>query len=114
MHAAYVRSQQPITVAANIKQDRRDAIDVGAYGTVVVKVNRLRAAAVGSGAVLVVEHAAVLEENQFEPLLSQSVSLEAVGPISIVITTHTRHLRWSTSSMSGQTCTFTVDNVLRE
>ena len=114
MSAIHVRAQRAITVTTNIKQARGESIDAGAHGIVVVQVNRLAAATIGSGAAIVMEHAAVLEENQFEPLLSHSISLEAEGPISIVVTGHTRHLRWTTVSMSGQTSTFTIDQVLRD
>lgn len=108
------RLQQSITVTANLKQDKRDAVDGLHSGAVVVQVNCLVAAAPGSGAAIVIEHAAVLEENQFEPLSAQQISLEVAGPTSVALTTHSRHLRWTTISMGGQTSTFTIDLAMRD
>lgn len=78
-----------------------------------VQVNRTTAGSTPA-AQLTIEHAAVLEEGQFEPLTSQIIQLDALGPITIVVTGHTRFVRWSMIQAAGSVCAFTVDLILRD
>lgn len=112
MSGKYVRLQEPITFPAGSTQDKREAVDVGNYGTVIVQVNRLVAAVTAGN--LVMEHAAVREDNQFEPI-GGTISLASTGPISVTLTGHSRFLRWNTSGITGATPPVaSVDLVMRD
>lgn len=112
MAAKFMVLQNAIVATTNNpKQDKRDAVDVGAYTTVVVQVNVLVAAASGTPH-LVIEHAAVLEEGQFEPHTTV-FDLTVAGPKTIVLTGHSRYLRWNTTTIAGNPM-FTISLVLRD
>lgn len=113
MAAKVVQLEEGVRVTATTAQQSfRDAADVGAAGKVVVQVNRLAAGA--AGALLTLEHAAILEENHFEALSSQTIALDGLGPISVVISSHSRFLRWTLTQAAGSVSAFTIQLVLRD
>lgn len=111
MAAKVVRLQEPILIVASAKQDKRDAVDAGSFNTVVVQVNAL---VVGTGSSAIqMEHAAVLEENQFEVIGTPISLINPGGPHTLVITTHSRYLRWTASAITGSPVA-SIDLVMRE
>ena len=110
MASKYMRLQELIKISAATNQDRRDAADVGGFRTVIVQVNVLSAAGAGD---IILEHAAMNELNQYEALSSQAIAVTATGPITIIVTGHTRFLRWTIPSITGSV-TFSVDLILRD
>lgn len=108
--AAYLRLQDPTTVTTNKSQDFHDAADCGGYNTIVVQVRRLGPAPT-AGAIQF-QHAAVNLDDQYENI-GTAVDLTGTFPKTLVITGHTRFLRWSTTTMNG-TATFQIDIVARD
>lgn len=108
MQAEYSRLQEAILVTASTAQDKRDALDAGSKNVVAVQVVVMTA---GTGTVYI-QHAAVLDDAAFEDC-SGSASLASTGPKTIVVTGHTRFLRWR-AEVSGGSPRFRIDTVGRE
>lgn len=107
--AAYLRLQDPIAVSTNKFQDISLAADCGQYTTVVLQVRRLGSAPT-AGAVQF-QHAAVNTDDQYENIGS-TVDLTQSTPKTIVLTAHTRFIRWSTTTMNGS-ATIQIDIIAR-
>jgi hypothetical protein len=91
-------------------QDPQYAADVGVYATVVVQVRRLGAAPVAG--TLQLQHAAVNVEDQYENV-GATMNLATTQILTIVVTTHSRFLRWSITGLNGNV-TIQIDIVGRE
>jgi hypothetical protein len=108
MSAEYARLQEAIAITASTTQDRRDALDAGSKHEVAVQVMVLTT---GVGTVKL-QHAPILEDSAFEDV-SGSVDLATAGPKTILVTGHTRFLRWKATITSG-TPQFRIDTIGRE
>ena len=108
--AGYVRLQ-PLTLAAvGASTQRIDAaVDVGEFGAVVAQIRT--AVAGGTGSVLVLQHAAVLEDSAFNDCAQ--VAIDVAGSQAIVLPPLLRYVRWR-ASVATSAARFQIDLVGRE
>ena len=109
MPATLVRLTEPTLLAADTQQNKSEAVDAAGFNTVVVQLNTHITA---TTAAVQMQHAAVLVENQFEDI-GATLSLTASGPHTVVITGHTRYIRWSTIAGGTGNPVGSIDLVLR-
>jgi hypothetical protein len=109
LRAAYLRLQDPLAVSANLSQAIQFAADCGQYSTVVVQVRRIGAAPTAGSVQM--QHAAVNTDDQYEDI-GTAVDLTQSTPKTIVLTGHSRFLRWKTTAMNGS-ATFQIDIIAR-
>ncbi len=95
----------------NATQRIEESIDILRYPHITVIVRK--AVAGGSGLVLKLQHAAVLDEDAFMDVSSPSFDLATTTDEVQQFADLLRYLRWTTSGGSG-TATFSVDIVARE
>lgn len=111
MAAKFARLTESMLLTASTSQDPQEAVDAGAYNTVVVQAN---VHVVGTGgASIQMQHAAVLKENQFENIGTAIPLTTPGGAHSVTITGHSRFIRWSTTAGTG-TPVASIDLVMRE
>lgn len=109
LRAAYLRLQDPIAVSTNKSQDISLAADCGQYNTVVIQLRRIGAAPTAGSVQM--QHAAVNTDDQYENI-GATIDLTGAMPKTIVLTAHSRFIRWTTTTMNG-TATIQIDIIAR-
>jgi len=110
--AGYFRLQDLFKASGSEVQDKRDAIDIGAYRHVVVQVRvPVNASTAGT---LYLQHAAVREDEAFLDYDPNNVSVDlAVDTnVTLLVTDGLRFLRWRTASVSTE-AKFLIDSIGR-
>jgi len=110
--SAYFRLQDLTSQSATGSQRIEEAIDVSAYRTLVVQ-TRIPVQA-GTSGTLVLEHAAVLDEDAFTTLGSFSINLASDSNDVEAINDPLRFVRWKITAFSGSAASFMIDIVARE
>ncbi len=90
MASQYHRLMDPTTLKPNLQQDLQDVFDAGAFRVLEVDVRVLKAGSAGS---LLLQHAAVNEEDAYRDLAGSSVSLTGSGAY-FTIQNFLRFVRW--------------------
>lgn len=103
--------QEAITLTGPATQDRRDAVDLGRMAFLAIQIHRIGPAP--TTGTLVFEHAPINEQNRYEAI-GGSVNLTETFPKTIVITGHTRFLRWNVTVLTGAGVTLRIDLIGRE
>ena len=108
---AYFRLQDLNTITGTGAQRIEEAIDVGAYRTLVVQ---CRKPVGGTSVTLVLQHAAILEEDAFTDIASPTFDIGTVGNEVETFTDTLRYVRWNVSAYSSGSPQFMIDVVARE
>ena len=98
MASRYVRLLDPTVLVASAKQDKEDALDLGAYTTLQAQVRVLEIGGAGPGNVYL-EHAAVNEPDAYVPIAGTNVLVTAGATGAVVpVTGFLRFVRWATDA----------------
>ena len=92
MASEYRRLLDPSTAKATVFQELREAWDAGAYRVLEVHVRVLKA---GTGGNIILQHAAVNEEDAYLDLANASTALNGQGAY-LTISNFLRFIRWRT------------------
>ena len=108
---AYFRLQDLTTVTSSRAQDLQFAIDVAAFRSLTIQVRKPNLA---TTATLIIQHAAVLEEEAFEDTtVTFDLGSGASTPEAKVVIDSNRFLRWKVNLTSGD-AGFMIDLLGRE
>ena len=110
---AYFRLQELKSVNAIGAQRLEEAIEIGAYRTLVCQV-RIPVPA-GTSGTLRLQHAAVLEEDAFVDVSSPTFDLAVAGSSVEVFSDLLRYVRWKVTAISTTNpAQFLIDIIARE
>ncbi len=119
MSSTYLRLQDLSSVDVSHTQRVDEAVDISQYRTVIAQVRRVVALAGTSvSATLVLQHAAVLDEDSFVDVSMTAIDLTA-APATTLVVAHDlmRYLRWK-ATVTSMTVTapaqFLIDVVARQ
>ena len=110
MASQYFRLMDPTSLVASTDQDLRNAIDVGAFNKLEIDCRILKSGSAGN---LILEHAAVLEENAFRALATATWAVNASGGF-VSISDFLRYVRWSADGSVAGACVAMIDIIAKE
>jgi hypothetical protein len=111
MPAIYTRILDLQKVQANFRQTKTDVVDVGACSTLVFQV---RVAKAGTAGALLLQEAAVNEDDAFINITGASLALNATSNSKVVVSNPLRYIRVATDSNVASDPQVLVDLIGRE